>query len=176
MLQMFKDILKYLSTINTILLFLILAFFISPTSLRDVIDVFHPLIDQFHLSSHYWGQLYIVITIICIIPDILKNFYDDISDIILIICFNAWQSANYIYLICCLYNRKLILLPIDNFLVFWIIYLSVAATIFSISKFILDIYKSALATGHWIILHIVIIICIICYFIPFDIFKSMIHP
>lgn len=82
-LQMFKDILKYLSTINTILLFLILAFFISPTSLRDVIDAFHPLIDQFHLSSHYWGQLYIVITIICIIPDILKNFYDDISDIIL---------------------------------------------------------------------------------------------
>ncbi|MCK6335389.1 hypothetical protein, partial [Streptococcus agalactiae] len=104
MLQMFKDILKYLSTINTILLFLILAFFISPTSLRDVIDIFYPLIDQIHLSSHYWGQLYIVIIIICIIPDILKNFYDDISDIALIICFNIWQSANYIYLICCLYN------------------------------------------------------------------------
>lgn len=176
MFQMLKDILKYLSFINTILLFFTLTFFISPTSVRDVISIFYLLINHFHLSQHDWEQLYIVITIICIIPDILKNFYEDISDTVLIICFNVWQATNYIYLLCCFYRWALIPLPIDNVLVFWFIYISVAATIFSIVKFIINIYKAALATGHWIILHLIILFGIISYYIPFDIFKQIIQP
>lgn len=57
-----------------------------------------------------------------------------------------------------------------------IIYISVAATIFSIANFIIGIYKSALATGHWIIVHLIILFGIVSYYIPFDIFKQIMQP
>lgn len=176
MFQLFRDALKHLSVINTVLLLIILTFFLVPETTADIIRHHLELTKHFGESEELLASIYILITVMCFICELLNTLNLTLNDTISYLCFNAWQTGSYCYIIACLVYNKLLLLPIDNSLVLFMVLISICFAWTTIFETIIKMYVVALNRYNYLTVHIVILVLFILRYLPFNSFMPIISP